>query len=394
MRNKLIFNSFAVLAATAVLAACGAKAQQEAAPPPPQVSVTDVAFKNLRQWDDFTGRLEAVESVDINPRVGGYINSIGFQEGARVRKGQVLFQIDPRPFQADANRAAAEVDRGRAQLELATANKERGRRLLDQNAVAQSEFERLEAEEKSARANLAAAQAALQSARLNLEFTRVVSPIDGRVSKALITRGNLVTQTSLLTTVVSDTPIYATFNADEQTFLKYAAAERGKQSPVYLGLMTEDGYPHQGRLQFIDNAIDAKSGTINGRAIFANADGRFTPGLFARIRMVSEASENVALVPDRAIATDLGKRYVMVVGADNKAQYRPVVLGPLAGNLRIVRQGLKPGDKVITAGLQKVRPGDAVKAVKAPAPDFAGDLAQIETTARQVAQATQAGGQN
>ncbi|WP_269714587.1 efflux RND transporter periplasmic adaptor subunit [Caulobacter sp. NIBR2454] len=394
MRLRPILTSFAGLAAMAVLAACSAEAQQEAAPPPPQVAVTDVAFKNLRQWDDFTGRLEAIESVAINPRVGGYIDSIGFQEGARVRKGQVLFQIDPRPFQAEVNRLAAEVDRSRAQLELATANKERGRRLLDQNAVAQSEFERLEAEEKSARANVAAAQAGLQSARLNLEFTRVVSPIDGRVSKALITRGNLVTNGSLLTTVVSDTPIFAAFNADEQTFLKYASAERGKQSPVYLGLMTEEGYPHKGQLHFIDNAIDARSGTISGRAIFANADGRFTPGLFARIRMVSAASENVALVPDRAIATDLGKRYVMVVGADNKAQYRPVTLGPLAGGLRIVRQGLKPGDKVITAGLQKVRPGDTVKAVKAPAPDFAGDLAQLETTARQVAQIAPAGGQN
>ncbi len=277
MSLRPVFTSFAGLAAMAVLAACSAQAKQEAAPPPAQVTVTAVAFKELRQWDDFTGRLEAIDTVDIRPRVGGFVDGARFEEGARVRKGQVLFQIDPRPYQAEANRAEAEVDRAKAQLDLAVVNRERGRRLIEQNALAQSEFDRLSAEEKAAQANLGAANAAYQTARLNLEWTRVVSPIDGRVSKAVITRGNLVTPSDLLTTVVSDAPIYATFNADEQTFLKYASAERGKASPVYMGLMTEDGYPHQGQLKFIDNALDAKSGTINGRAIFANADGRFTP---------------------------------------------------------------------------------------------------------------------
>ncbi|WP_426013035.1 efflux RND transporter periplasmic adaptor subunit [Caulobacter sp. DWR2-3-1b2] len=376
--------SFAVLAAAAVLAACTAQAKPEAAPPPAQVTITAVDFKDLRQWDDFTGRLEAVDTVDIRPRVGGYIDGARFEEGARVRKGQVLFQIDPRPYQAEANRAAAEVDRAKAQLNLAVVNRERGRRLIEQNALAQSEFDRLSAEEKAAQANVAAAAATYQTARLNLEWTRVVSPIDGRVSKAAITRGNLVTPSDLLTTVVSDSPIYATFNADEQTFLKYASAERGKASPVYMGLMTEDGYPHQGQLKFIDNAMDAKSGTINGRAIFDNADGRFTPGLFARIRMVSDTSQVVALAPDRAIATDLGKRYVVVVGANNKAEYRPVEIGPLAGSLRIIRTGLKPGDKVIVGGLQKVKPGDVVKPVVIKT-ETAGDLRQFETAPQRVA---------
>jgi RND family efflux transporter MFP subunit len=384
MRIQPVFTSLAGLAAMAVLAACGAQAKQEAAPPPAQVTVTAVAFKSLRQWDDFTGRLEAIDTVEIRPRVGGYVDGAQFQEGARVRKGQVLFQIDPRPFQAEANRAAAEVARAKAQWDLTIVNRERGRRLIDQNALAQSEFDRLSAEEKAAQANLGAANAALQTARLNLEFTRVVSPIDGRVSKALITRGNLVTQSSLLTTVVSDTPIYAAFNADEQTFLKYAAAERGKQSPVYMGLMTEDGYPHQGKLSFIDNAMDAKSGTISGRAIFANGDGRFTPGLFARIRLVSDTSQTVALAPDRAVATDLGKRFVVVVSKDNKAEYRPVEIGPLAGNLRIIRQGLKPGDRVIVGGLQKVKPGDTVNPV-AIKTDITADLGQLESGPQRVA---------
>jgi RND family efflux transporter MFP subunit len=384
MRIQPILTSLTALAAAAVLAACGAQAKQEAAPPPAQVTVTDVAFKSLRQWDDFTGRLEAIDTVEIRPRVGGYVDGARFQEGARVSKGQVLFQIDPRPFQAEANRASAEVARAKAQWDLTIVNRERGRRLIEQNALAQSEFDRLSSEEKAAQANLAAANAALQTARLNLEFTRVVSPIDGRVSKALITRGNLVTQADLLTTVVSDTPIYAAFNADEQTFLKYAAAERGKQSPVYMGLMTEDGYPHQGKLTFIDNAMDAKSGTISGRAIFANGDGRFTPGLFARIRLVSDASQTVALAPDRAVATDLGKRFVVVVGKDNKAEYRPVEIGPLAGNLRIIRQGLKPGDRVIVGGLQKVKPGDTVNPVTVKT-DITADLGQLEAGPQRVA---------
>jgi multidrug efflux system membrane fusion protein len=384
MSLRPVLTSFAGLAAMAVLAACSAQAKQETAPPPAQVTVTAVAFKDLRQWDDFTGRLEAIDTVDIRPRVGGYVDGARFEEGARVHKGQVLFQIDARPYQAEANRAAAEVDRAKAQLNLAVVNRERGRRLIEQNALAQSEFDRLSAEEKAAQANVAAASAAYQTAKLNLEWTRVVSPIDGRVSKAVITRGNLVTPADLLTTVVSDAPIYAAFNADEQTFLKYASAERGKASPVYMGLMTEDGYPHQGQLKFIDNALDAKSGTISGRAIFDNADGRFTPGLFARIRLVSDTSATVALAPDRAVATDLGKRFVVVVGANNKAEYRPVEIGPLAGNLRIIRTGLKPGDRVIVGGLQKVKPGDTVNPVTIKT-DLSSDLSQFETGPQRVA---------
>jgi len=385
MRLQPVITSFAGLAAVAVLAACSAQAKQDAATPPPaQVTVTDVAFKSLRQWDDFTGRLEPIDTVEIRPRVSGYIDGAQFTEGARVHKGQVLFQIDPRPYKAEADRAAAEVARAKAQLDLAVVNRERGRRLIEQNALAQSEFDRLASEERAAQANLSAAQAALQTARLNLEWTRVTSPIDGRVSKAIITRGNLVTQSSLLTTVVSDTPIYAEFNADEQTFLKYASAERGKGGPVYMGLMTEEGYPHVGKLSFIDNALDAKSGTIAGRAIFANADGRFTPGLFARIRLVSAESQTVALAPDRAVATDLGKRFVVVVDKANKAEYRPVEIGPLAGNLRIIRSGLKPGDRVIVGGLQKVKPGDIVAPVPVKAdPADLNQLAQIESPVRQ-----------
>jgi RND family efflux transporter MFP subunit len=385
MRSQALLALAPVLAALAV-AGCGAKAQQGPgpAPPPAQVSVAEVAFKDLRAWDDFTGRLEPIETVEVRPRVGGYIDSIQFKEGERVHKGQVLFQIDARPFKAEVDRLAADVDRYKAKLDLAVANRDRGKRLIDQNAVATSEFERVQAEEKSARADLASAEAALRAAQLNLEFTRVVSPIDGRASKAVITRGNLVTSADLLTTVVSDTPIYASFNADEQTFLKYASSQRGKEGPVYLGLMTEEGYPHQGKLHFLDNAVDAKSGTISGRAIFDNQDGAFTPGLFARIRLVSQETENVGLAPDKAIGTDLGKRFVLVLGPQNKAIYREVTLGPLVdGGARIVRSGLKRGDVIILNGLQKVRPGDTVAPVRTQAALSAAAIAQLSSAGPQ-----------
>ena len=346
---------FAVLA----LAGCGAAAKAPP-PPPPAVGVATVEFRALPQWDDFTGRLEAVDTVDLRPRVSGQIVETQFSDGARVHKGQVLFQIDPRPFQAEVDRLTAEVQRAKARAQLAAADDGRAQRLVAQNAIATEEAERLTSEARSAAADLGAAEASLRAAELNLSFTRVISPIDGRVSKAMITRGNLVTPADLLTTVVSDTPIYASFNTDEQTYLKYAAAQRGDGAPVYLGLMTEQGYPHVGKLHFLDNAVDAHSGTISGRAVFDNAGGAFTPGLFARIRLVSRDVRPVALAPEQALGTDLGKRFVLVLGRDNRIEYRPVTLGRAVGEYHIVLSGLQPGDRVVVSGLQKVKPGDVV----------------------------------
>lgn len=364
-----LFGSWSALAAALLLAGCSASANvKPAAPPTPGVEVTPVVVQSLRQWDDFTGRLEAIQSVEVRPRVGGYIDAVRLPEGAHVHRGELLFQIDPRPFQAEVNRLAAALQGARAKAALARADADRARRLIAQQAIAQGEFDRLDAEAKSAAADVEAAAAALDAARLNLSFTRVVSPIDGRVSKALITRGNLVTTSSLLTTVVSDGPIYATFNADEQTFLKYAAAERGRGGPVYMGLMTEDGYPRKGRLQFIDNAVDAHSGTIDGRALFDNTDGKLTPGLFARVRLVSIGADPVALIPQEAVGADLGKHYVLVLDGTGHVQYRGVTLGPALGQLQVVRTGLSAGESVVTAGLTKVRPGDAVIATRRPAP--------------------------
>lgn len=372
----------AVLAAL-ILAGCTAEAQTSApAAPPPVVEVAPVTFQTLRQWDDFTGRLEPVDRVDLHPRVSGEIVAAPFQEGARVHRGQLLFQIDPRPFQAEVDRLRAQAERARARAQLASADADRGQRLLAQEAIAREEAERLVSEAKAAQADLQGAQAALRAAELNLSFTRVVSPIDGRVSRAMITRGNLVSPTDVLTTVVSDSPIYASFNTDEQTYLKYAEAQRGGDNPVYMGLMTETGFPHRGRLQFIDNAVDAKSGTINGRAIFDNADGAFTPGLFARVRLVSDKATPVAVIPEQALGTDLGKHYVLVLGPGDKVQYRTVTLGRALGELRIVTAGLKPGERIVTAGLQKVKPGDAVtpKPVAAAASVNTAALAELQPT--------------
>ena len=375
--SRLFAERLMALAATLLVAGCSAAAQQVTSAPPPGVEVTPVVFKPMPEWADFTGKLEAVQTVEVHPRVGGYIDTVRLPEGAHVHKGELLFQIDPRPFQAEVDRLSAELQRARAQAALAKADGERAQRLIAAQAIAQGEFDRLDSVSKAAAADVAAAQASLDAAKLNLSFTRVTAPIDGRVSKALITSGNLVTTESLLTTIVSDGPIYASFNADEQTFLKYAQAQRGQGGPVYMGLMTEDGFPRKGRLEFIDNAVDARSGTIEGRALFDNTDGALTPGLFARVRLISADSQPAALVPEEALGADLGKHYVLVLGGGNHVQYRTVTLGPALGQMHVIRAGLQPGDQVVTAGLTKVKPGDVVVPTRVQPPIVTAAVAQL-----------------
>lgn len=343
-------------------AGCGQSraGEEQAAPPPPQVSVARVAVRPLHEWQEFTGRLAAVKSVDVRPRVSGYIESVGFAEGSRVEAGDVLFQIDPRPFKAEVERLEAERKRAQAQLELAATNQKRAERLLAENAIAREEYESLTTARAIAAAGLGAVDAALDAARLDLEFTTVEAPIAGRVSNALVTAGNLVDSSTLLTTLVSDDPIYAYFNADEQSYLDYIEGQdpaAARNAQVYVGLINETGYPHEGRLDFLDNRVDPESGTIRGRAVLDNADGRFTPGLFVRLKLVSPAVSDVALVDDRAVGTDLDQKYVLVVDDQNVAQYRGVETGPLVDDLRVVTKGLKAGDRVIVNGLQRVRPG-------------------------------------
>jgi membrane fusion protein, multidrug efflux system len=252
-------------------------------------------------------------------------------------------------------------------LELAKANNARAQRLIGEHAISREEFDRLSSAESVAASDVAAATAALNAAKLNLEFTEVRAPIDGRVSRALITQGNLVSSDSLLTTVVSDDPIYASFDADEQTFLRYsrnAANRAAGVDPVYLGLADEKDFPHAGRLNFLDNQVDRKTGTIRARAVFANPQGIFTPGLFVRIRLVGRDTRDAVLIDDRAVGTDLGKKFVFVLKADNTVDYRSVTLGPEVDGLRIVNDGLEPNEVIVVNGLQRVRPGALVAATK------------------------------
>jgi membrane fusion protein, multidrug efflux system len=351
-----------IVLAAAILAGC-ARSQASgaaAAPPPPTVSVAEVLARPLRDFEEFTGRLEPVTAVSIQPRVAGFIESAQFAEGTHVKKGQLLFRIDARPFQAEVDRLAAQLKRAHTQATLAASNRDRGNQLIAKHVIAQQDYDQLEATATSSHDDIGAAEAALEAARLNLDFTQVRSPIDGRVSRMLITPGNLVATTSVLTTVVSDNPVYAYFDADEQTYLHFAHDVAGGASPVYMGLADEQGYPHEGRLDFVDNQVDAKSGTIRARAVFENKDGHYTPGLFARIKLVGAQAHDTILIDERAVGTDLGKKFVLALKQNNTVEYRPVTLGANIDGLRVVNQGLVSGEVIVVNGLQHVRPGATV----------------------------------
>lgn len=384
MRNRFItFASLAPLAAAAaaalMLSGCArdAAAQHAAAPPPaPQVTVARVVARTVTDSETFSGRFQAVNHVDVRPRVTGYISSVNFTDGTVVRKGQVLFVIDPRPYEADYQRAEADLDQARAQAALAKSERSRAVNLFAAHAISKDEFDTRTANARQSAANVEAAKAAVDSAALNLTFTRVTAPITGRVSRAIVTTGNLVTNgQTLLTTIVSLNPIYVQFNADEQaylTFQKYAAntTHGRKDAPtsggagpdalgnaVYVGLADENGYPHEGRLVFMDNSLDAQTGTIYARALLANPSGQFVPGLFARVKLIGNDHYHAVMINDSAIGTDQTMRYVLLLGADNKVEYRPIELGPLVDGMRVVRSGLKPGDTIVVNGLMRVRPG-------------------------------------
>jgi membrane fusion protein, multidrug efflux system len=359
-----------------------AKRHGTASAPVPQVTVAEVIHRPLREWQEFSGRLQAVNTVEIRPRVSGYVDRVAFEDGARIKKGQLLFQIDPRPFQAEVDRLIAERSRSISDLELAKANRARAERLISAHAISREGYEQLVAAEASAQGALASIDASLQEARLNREFADVRAPIDGHVSRAVITAGNLVTSASLLTTLVSDDPVYVYFDADEQTYLRYAKEQHGSgraggASAVYIGLVDEEGYPHQGQLDFIDNQVDAATGTIRARAALANPDGRYTPGLFARVRLVGGKDRDSILIEDRAVGTDLSKKFVLTLTADNRIEYRLVELGPEINGLRVVTQGLAPNELVVVNGLQHVRPGQAVAPTRVAMSDIDAGLTQV-----------------
>jgi multidrug efflux system membrane fusion protein len=394
--------STSILAAicATVLTACGhsrAQPASNAAPPPPTVSVAQVIARPLHHWDELTGELQAVNTVDVHPRVSGFVDSVHFTEGARVAKDQVLFQIDPRPFEIEIERLSAELKRAQSKLEFARAGHARAERLFAQNAIAREEYEQLTSAETEASGDVGSLNAQLHAARLNLEYTHVRSPIDGHVSRALITPGNLVSNINLLTTVVSDDPIYAYFDTDEATYLRFVRQERGDvrqergdrtapragsghtaaPSPVFMGLVGEQGYPHQGLLDFIDNQVDARSSTIRVRAVFDNKDGRFTPGLFARIKLVANDSYNAILIDERAVGNDLGKKFVLVLKPDSTVEYRPVTLGTRIDGLRVVEEGLQPADTIVVNGLQHVMAGAKVAASRVTMTAGGSGLSQV-----------------
>lgn len=360
--------------ALAVMVGCSGSHAETAAPPPPQVTAAPVLIKPVSQWDDFSGRVEAVQSVELRPRVSGYIDKVNYTEGEEVKKGDVLFTIDARSYQAEYDRARAELTRARTQASLARSESDRAKKLSDQQAISTETWEQRRAAADQSGAAVQAAQAALDAAALNLEFTKVRAPINGRAGRAMVTAGNLVTagdSASVLTTLVSLDTVHVYFDADEGTFLRYAQmarkgerpSERDSELPVKVGLSGEEGYPHTGKVDFLDNQVTRSTGTIRVRALLDNADRAFTPGLFARVQLLGSGQFNAMLIDEKAVLTDQDRKYVYVVDDKNTAQRRDIVLGRGAEGLRIVQQGLKAGDRVIIDGVQKVfMPGMPVQA--------------------------------
>lgn len=331
--------------------------------PPPAVTVAEVLRKSVVEWDQYEGRIAAIERVELRPRVSGYLAGVHFREGSRVAKGALLFTVDDREYRAALDSARANTARATTRAELARIEAARAEKLRAGRAISDEELEARRGELRQAEADLAAARAQERQAALNVEFTRITAPISGVVSSARVRPGNLVSAgETLLTTVVSMDPIYVEFEGDERMYLKYQAmARRGERpssrdapNPVRVGLADESGYPHEGRMVFVDNALDPGTGTIRARAELPNRDGVFTPGLFARVQLQGGGPREALLIDERAVLTDQDRKYVYVVGDDNIAQRRDVVLGGRADGLRIVERGLAPGDRVVVNGVRKI----------------------------------------
>jgi multidrug efflux system membrane fusion protein len=349
-----------VLAAVYAVARDGQDATAGAAPPPPAVSVAKVVQREFQPWDEFTGRISAIETVDLRPRVSGYIERVAYEEGREVRKGDLLFVIDQRRYRATLDHAAAEYERARSEARLAVTELERAETLLASRAISREEFDTRRAANAQGNAAVRAAAAAVDTAKLDLQFTEVRAPVDGRAGRALVTVGNLAqADSTVLTTIVSLDPMHVYFEADEQTFLEYAeASRRGEHrtnaSPVRVGLANEPGFPHAGTVDFVDNQVDPRTGTIRARAVVPNRDRSLTPGLFARVQLAGGRRQSALLIDEKAVLTDQDRKYVYVLGPHNVAVRKDIVLGRKAGDLRVVDSGLAPNELVIVHGVQKV----------------------------------------
>ena len=351
----------AALAASLLLAACGQGGPPQF--PPPEVSVAPVVQRSVTEWDDYSGHVEAIDSAEIRPRVTGHLGQVHYREGGLVEKGQLLFTVDDREYRAAADAARADLVRAEARLALARQELARAEALIGARAVSQGELESRQVEAQQAEADRLSAAARLAQAQLNLGFTRLRAPFAGRAGAALIKPGNLVkANDSLLTTLVSIDPVYVTFEGDERAYLRYQElarsgnrqSSRDARNPVQVGLADEEGYPHRGEMDFVDNALNPATGTIKARAVLPNPDGALTPGLFARVRLLGASETNALLFHEQAVLTDQDRRYVYIVGKGNSAERRDVKLGPQVEGLRIVESGLAPGDRVIVNGARKI----------------------------------------
>src|SRR5215475_6242718 len=352
------------------LAACNRSAPPP--PPTPKVTVAHPVERELTDWDEYTARLEAIDSVEVRARVSGYLESVHFREGSVVKKGDLLFLIDPRPYEAQLRRAEGDLELAKSRLSLAQKNLARVAFLVKSQAMSKEEAETRAAAVRQAEAGVAAAQAAVDAAKLDVEFTRITAPVGGRVSRKLVTEGNLInggigTQGTLLTTIVSLDPLYVYFEASERDYLKHVRltkagarpSSRDFKNPVYVGTADEQGFPHEGYMDFVDNQIDRGTGTIQWRAIVPNPDGLLAPGLFVRLRLVGSDKYHALLIPEEAIQSDQAQKFVWVVDDQNRVRYRQVQIGTLHDGLRVVSEGLTPAERVIIHGVQRARP-DAV----------------------------------
>jgi RND family efflux transporter MFP subunit len=368
-----------VLIASLLATGCGKPTAKSAAPVTPPVSVAQPVPRNVNEWDEYTGRLASPETVEVRARVSGYIDKIHFKEGGDVKLGDLLVTIDQRPYLASVDRLKAELGGARARAELARAEAKRGEGLAATKAISTDTYETRLKTAVEAEEAVRSAEAALKSAQLDLEFTEVRAPISGRISNARITGGNLVTggstaNTTLLTTIVSLDPLYCYFEADEASALRYRQLHReGKRTsamftaiPAEMALGNEQGYPHKGTVDFVDNQINPATGTIRARAVFTNADKLMAPGFFARVRIPGAAEYDAVMIRDSAISSDQGRLFVLTVDAQNKTVYRPVKIGPIVDGLRVVREGLTANDHVIVSGLMSARPGVIVQPQSVP----------------------------